>query len=85
MDIVPGNRYNCSTAGGNGLDDADLYVRWNQEAEIAAFLYDCFSASVDSNEFCSLLAPAEASSLWATVDAYESVCIRIFLAFCMVA
>jgi hypothetical protein len=70
LDLTPGSRVTCETVGDSG--DADLYVRFNAEPFAAAGISDCASVKGDSNEACALVAPGDASVLWATIRAYSS-------------
>jgi hypothetical protein len=51
---------------------ADLYVQFNAAPVIADGIYDCASYSSDSNEACALVAPGDASVLWATIQGWSA-------------
>jgi hypothetical protein len=72
LDVTPGSWVTCETTG-EPTGDADLYVRYNAEPVIADGIYDCTSySSTDSNEACALIAPSDASVLWATIQGWSA-------------
>jgi hypothetical protein len=74
LNVTPGSWAACETTGDSG--DADLYVRFNAEPIVAASgatgIHDCASAGGTSDEACALVAPNDASVLWATIRAISS-------------
>lgn len=69
--VGAGEGVTCSTTGNNG--DADLYLRFGQEGEAnpSSSNNECGSYSSNSNEQCSTGAAPGATTLYATVHAYN--------------
>jgi hypothetical protein len=66
--VEPGARTTCSIEGSDG--DADLYLRYNEESDLGAGLYDCGSFNIGSIETCTVRDFGSGGVLWATVGAF---------------
>lgn len=71
LDIQSGENVVCVTGGDNG--NADLYLRWDAEPDLAGGIFDCSSVELSSDELCEVADPGGASVLWATVGAFSAV------------
>jgi len=70
LDVATGDMVTCTTSCNNG--DADLYLRFGEEAEANpnSTVNECGSYSSNSNESCTTGAASSASALYAGVHAY---------------
>ena len=70
LNVEPGARTTCSTEGFDG--DADLFLRYNEESDLDAGLFDCVSVYDGSFENCTLRDAGTGGVLWATVGAFNA-------------
>ena len=72
LGVANGDSVTCTTSCNNG--DADLYLRFDAEAEANpnSIVNECASYSSNSNESCSTGAASSADTLYAAVHAYAA-------------